>query len=61
LSWIVEYNPMTPIIETFRLGFLGSGTFTWGLFGYAVAVTFGILFASIIVFNRVEKNFVDTI
>src|SRR5579863_18086 len=41
LSWIVEYNPMTPIIETFRLGFLGSGTFTWGLFGYAVAVTFG--------------------
>jgi lipopolysaccharide transport system permease protein len=60
-SWIVEYNPMTPIIETFRLGFLGSGTFTWGLFGYAVAVTFGILFASIIVFNRVEKNFVDTI
>jgi lipopolysaccharide transport system permease protein len=60
-SWIVEYNPMTPIIETFRLGFLGSGTFTWGLFGYAVAVTFGILFASIVVFNRVEKNFVDTI
>jgi lipopolysaccharide transport system permease protein len=60
-SWIVEYNPMTPIIETFRLGFLGSGTFTWGLLGYAVAVTFGILFASIIVFNRVEKNFVDTI
>jgi|HubBroStandDraft_1064217.scaffolds.fasta_scaffold20554_2 lipopolysaccharide transport system permease protein len=60
-SWIVEYNPMTPIIETFRLGFLGSGTFTWGLFGYAAAVTFGILFASILVFNRVEKNFVDTI
>jgi lipopolysaccharide transport system permease protein len=60
-SWIVEYNPMTPIIETFRLGMLGSGTFTWGLFGYAVAVTFGILFASILVFNRVEKNFVDTI
>jgi lipopolysaccharide transport system permease protein len=60
-SWIVEYNPMTPIIETFRLGFLGSGTFTWGLFGYAVAVTLGILFVSIIVFNRVERNFVDTI
>ncbi len=60
-SWIVEYNPMTPIIETFRLGFLGDGTFSWSLLGYAVAITFGILFASIIVFNKVEKNFVDTI
>jgi lipopolysaccharide transport system permease protein len=61
ISRIIEYNPMTPIIETFRLGFLGSGTFSWGLFGYMVAVTLGLLFVSIIVFNRVEKNFVDTI
>jgi lipopolysaccharide transport system permease protein len=61
ISWIIEFNPMTPIIEIFRLGFLGSGTFSWGLFGYTIAATLGILFAGIIVFNRVEKNFVDTI
>jgi lipopolysaccharide transport system permease protein len=60
-SWIIKYNPMTPIIETFRLGFLGSGTFSWSLFGYTIALTFGILLFSIFVFNKVEKNFVDTI
>ncbi len=61
ISGAIEYNPMTPIIEIFRLGFLGSGTFSWGLFGYTVAATLGILLTGIVVFNRVEKNFVDTI
>ncbi|RZK86599.1 MAG: ABC transporter permease, partial [Pedobacter sp.] len=32
-SWLIEYNPMTPIIETFRYGFLGEGSFSWGSLG----------------------------
>jgi len=61
MSGIIEYNPMTPIIETFRIGFLGRGTFTWPLFLYSLVVTLLILFLGIFIFNRVEKNFVDTI
>lgn len=61
LAWIIKYNPITPIIETFRYGFFSQGSFTWSLFGYSVAVTFGILLLGTIIFNRVEKNFVDTV
>jgi len=61
LGWIVAYNPMTPLIETFRYGFLGNGTFSWSSLGYTTAITLGILLAGIVVFNKVEKNFVDTV
>jgi lipopolysaccharide transport system permease protein len=60
-SWLIEYNPMTPIIESFRIGFLGSGTFNWGSLLYASIITFVILFLGIIIFNKIEKNFVDTV
>lgn len=61
LGWIVAYNPMTPLIETFRYGFLGNGTFSWEALGYTTAVTLGILMLGIVIFNKVEKNFVDTV
>jgi len=61
ISWLVTYNPMTEVIETFRLGFLGEGTFSWGLLGYGIAVTIVILFAGIFTFNKIERNFVDTV
>lgn len=60
-SWIIEYNPMTPIIETFRYGFLGQGTFTWSSLGYAAGITGLFLVLGIIIFNKVEKTFVDTV
>jgi len=60
-EWLVEYNPMTSIIECFRYGFLGQGTFTIASLGITTALTILILLFGIIVFNRVEKNFVDTI
>lgn len=60
-AWIIEYNPMTAIIETFRYGFLGEGSFGWGSLGYATGVTFGLLVFGIILFNKVERNFVDTV
>lgn len=60
-SWIIEYNPMTPIIETFRYGFLGQGSFSWGSFGYATLITMLMLVFGIVIFNKVERNFVDTV
>jgi len=60
-SWLIKFNPVTAIIETFRYGFLGRGAFSWELIGYSLITTFIILLTGIIIFNRVEKNFVDTV
>ncbi len=59
-TW-VELNPMTGIIEAFRYAFLGKGEFTLWSIGYSVVVTLVILFLGILIFNKTEKNFVDTI
>jgi lipopolysaccharide transport system permease protein len=59
--WIIVANPMTPIIETFRYAFLGSGTFSWAFLGYSAIATVVILLFGTIVFNKVEKGFTDTI
>lgn len=60
-AWIIEYNPMTPIIETFRFGFLGEGSFSWASLSYAGGVTLALLISGIVVFNKVERTFVDTV
>jgi lipopolysaccharide transport system permease protein len=60
-SWVIKFNPITAVIETFRYGFLGKGSFSWGLLGYSSLVTVIILFIGIVVFNKVEKTFVDTV
>lgn len=58
--WL-ELNPMTGVIEAFRTIYLGAGSFSWPLLGYSAAVTAGVLFMGIIIFNRVEKTFMDTV
>lgn len=60
-DWLIEYNPMTSIIETFRYGFLGEGTFTAASLLITAAITTAILLIGIIIFNRVERNFIDTV
>lgn len=60
-KWLIMLNPMTALIETFRYGFLGRGSFSWLSLGYSTLVTFGLMLLGIIVFNKVEKNFVDTV
>jgi lipopolysaccharide transport system permease protein len=60
-SWIMKFNPMTSIIETFRYGFLGTGSFSWESLGYTAGVTLVLLTVGIIVFNKVERNFVDNV
>lgn len=60
-SWIIKFNPITAIIETFRYGFTGQGHFSWQLLGYSSLITTIILLAGILVFNKVEKTFIDTV
>lgn len=57
----IELNPMTGIIEAFRYAFLGKGEFTVWSIGYSALVTIIVLFLGIVIFNKTEKNFVDTI
>ncbi|WP_324671911.1 ABC transporter permease [Hymenobacter sp. GOD-10R] len=58
---LIAANPMSSIVEAFRYAFLGSGTFSWGALGYSLAVTVTVLLAGIIIFNRVQKSFTDTV
>ena len=58
---LVALNPMTGIIEGFRNGLLGSGTFDVSFLIYTTIVSFSLAVFGIVIFNRVEKNFVDTI
>lgn len=57
----IELNPMTGIIEAFRYAFLGKGEFTLWSIGYSTCVTLVLLTFGILIFNKTEKNFVDTI
>lgn len=54
-------NPMTPIINTFRKAFLGIGVFQPRYYLCGWAVTLVILFVGVILFNQVEKTFMDTV
>jgi len=59
--WIIQANPVTSIMETFRYGFLGQGTFSWLSLGYSGLFTVVILFFGMIIFNKVEKSFMDVV
>lgn len=54
-------NPMTPIINTFRTAFLGLGSFNLTYYLISWGVTIVVLFLGLLLFNRVEKTFMDTV
>lgn len=58
--WI-EANPLTPVIECFRGVYLGAGDWSAASLGYSAAVSFIVLFGGLLIFNRVEKSFMDTV
>lgn len=58
---IILANPMSAIVETFRYGFLGSGSFSWAQLGYSFGFSVAILLLGTVIFNRVEKSFTDTV
>ncbi len=59
--WVAEINPITPIIETFRAGFLGAGDASWLGLAYSAGFMLVVLFLGVVIFNRVEKTFIDTV
>ncbi|PIQ15235.1 MAG: ABC transporter permease [Flavobacteriales bacterium CG18_big_fil_WC_8_21_14_2_50_32_9] len=61
LSWIVEFNPMAHIIETSRYMLLNSGVISLNWIIYTVTVTIVTFLLGLVIFNRTEKRFIDTI
>jgi lipopolysaccharide transport system permease protein len=61
LAWLVKYNPLAQIIEGFRYMILDTGIFTWIGFFYTLGVSIFLFLIGLIVFNRTEKNFIDTV
>lgn len=59
--WLIQANPLTSVMETFKYGFLGQGTFSWLALGYSFLFSVIILLVGIIIFNRVERSFMDVI
>lgn len=58
---IIMLNPMTSIIETFKYALLGRGTFSWEMLGYSGIFTLVILIIGLLLFNKIEQRFIDTI
>jgi lipopolysaccharide transport system permease protein len=58
---ILMFNPLSPIIETFRYAYLGIGNFSLGSLVYSFFWMIVLLFTGILVFNKVQKTFMDTI
>lgn len=59
---IMCLNPVTPVIETFKHGALGAGEFIgWGWLAYSFVFMLVVLFFGILIFNKVQKSFMDTV
>lgn len=61
LKTLMMLNPVSPIVESFRYAFLGSGSIPWNYLGISVLTTLVVLFAGVVLFSRVEKTFMDTV
>jgi len=58
---IMAINPITSIIETFKYGTMGVGTFSWGMLSYSMGFMIILLAIGIVVFNKVQRSFMDTV
>ena len=61
LRTIIMLNPMTSIIEAFKYATLGQGYFSWGALGYSFAFMAILLVWGIVIFNKVQRSFMDTV
>ena len=61
IEWLVKYNPMAQIIETARYMVLNEGSVSQFGVLYTIICTVIILFFGILIFNKTEKTFIDTI
>lgn len=61
LRTIIMLNPMTSIIEAFKYASLGQGYFSWLALGYSFAFMCVLLLFGVVVFNKVQRSFMDTV
>jgi lipopolysaccharide transport system permease protein len=61
LRWLILANPMTPIVEGFRYAFLGAGTVEGWQLLYSAVFMLAVVFIGILMFNQVERTFMDTV
>jgi len=59
--WIAVLNPMTMPVEAIKVMFLGTGTIIASHLALSVAVTIFLLISGVLIFNKVEKTFIDTV
>ncbi|MBI5965703.1 MAG: ABC transporter permease [Chloroflexi bacterium] len=60
-QWVIQANPMTPVIEAFRYAFLGAGTVDIDHLLYSFGFMLVVVVIGSIIFNRVEQTFMDTV
>lgn len=58
---LAYYNPLTGIFECFKYGWLGSGDFSPALLLISSVIIFALLALGTVIFNKVEKSFMDTV
>ena len=61
LKLVMSLNPLTGILEAFKYGMLGTGSFSWMSLGYSFLFMIALLALGIVVFNRVQRSFMDTV
>ena len=59
--FFIELNPLTPIFEGFKYSCLGAGSLDWGGLLYSLIFMLISLFFAVIIFNRTEQRFMDTV
>lgn len=61
IKLLMQLNPVTPIVETFKYGTLGTGEFSWDMLGYSFCFMLVVLSIGIVLFNKVQRSFMDTV
>lgn len=61
LRLLMSLNPLTSIFEAFKYGMMGVGEFSWGGLGYSFGFMIVLLAIGVVVFNKVQRSFMDTV
>jgi len=61
LHMAMSLNPVTPVMEAIKYSLLGQGQFSWLWLGYSAAFTLVLLIFGLMLFNKVQKSFMDTV
>ena len=61
LNLAMSLNPVTPVMEAIKYSLLGQGQFSWLWLGYSALFTLILLIIGLMLFNKVQKSFMDTV